>query len=278
MSLRFFIPVYDGRNESFLNRQTTTEIMEHETEQQEDYPATQRQDVASYEVADPSLQNKVNIMRPATEDESGFRVPSPVVVNPVESMTLSHSLMMPSSSANTMIRYVMTAVAVLLIVAAFLSIVTASQYHFLLACVWMTLLTFYIGFCFFIQETVMNSSSSRRRQIFHPVVHAMGDWIASGIKNFVDDCQSEYAVLMLSNEAAYDHYRHFNSTQAQLDVHAAESSRGRPRTRLFRLVIQPIMNVTFRRRRNFRKKRTMPQEDATACDMEAYTPPNVTAV
>jgi Ca2+/Na+ antiporter len=188
---------------------------------------------------------------------------------PAETRTLSHVLLVPSSKARTILRYGMTAVALLLIIAAFLSIITVSQYHFVLFCVWMVLLLFFVGFCFFIQETVFNASSNRHQQIFHPVVHAMSDWIGSGIINFVNDCQSEYALLMLSNEAAYDQYR----------PTPEETSRTRPRTKLFRIVIQPIMNVTIRRRRKLRhQKQQVPQKDVAAQDAAVYTPPNTTVV
>jgi hypothetical protein len=195
---------------------------------------------------------------------------------PAETTTLSHTLLLPSPNSNTVIRYVMTVVALLLIVAAFLSIFIASQYHFLLFCVWLILFIFFVGFCYFIQETAMNDSPRRRRQIFHPAVHAMGDWIASGIKNFVDDCQSEYAVLLLSNEAAHDHYRRFDSTTTRLGTN--DPSRTRPRTKLFRVVVQPVLNMAFWRRRKQPQKQHMPFDDVTARNTTAYAPPITTVV
>jgi hypothetical protein len=242
------------------------------------------QALSSMKYADPpldlggrTLQTPVNdtastVMDSTTEELQSTTKPSA----PAETTTVSHALLVPSPKANTIIRYVMTAVASLLIVAAFLSIATATQYRFLLGCVWTILLFFFIGFCYFIQETVINDASGRRRQIFHPAVHAMGDWIASGIKNFVEDCQNEYAVLLLSNEAAYDHYRQFDATATQPDGPGPT----RPRTKLFRAVVQPIMNVAFWRRRKHRRRKqnTIPHDKATPKNTVEYVPPPTNVV
>jgi hypothetical protein len=214
---------------------------------------------------------------------------------------ISHLLLLPPpQSTTTIVRYAMTTVAALLIVAAFLSIITASQYKFFLFCVWVILIGFFIGFCYFIHETVLNPSSSpkRRRQIFHPSVHAMSDWIVSGIHDFMNDCRNEYTVLMLlsTNPAADDDnpYREMNAT-TNAAVHDDDNNNNnndtirpndttRPRTKLFRMMVQPLMNITLpnlrrRRRRQQRDQQHEPcttttQRNGSSVPDSTYIPPD----
>jgi hypothetical protein len=209
---------------------------------------------------------------------------------------ISHLLFLPPPKAtNRIVRYAMTTVAALLIVAAFLSIITASQYKFLLFCIWVILILFFIGFCYFIHETVLNplSSPKRRRQIFHPSVHAMSDWIVSGIHDFMNDCRTEYTVLMLSDQAANDddHYHEMNATTSTA-VHDDNNNdtirpndTTRPRTKLFRMMVQPLMNITLpnlRRRRRQRRDQqhepctttTTTQRNGSSVPDSTYIPPD----
>lgn len=168
------------------------------------------------------------------------------------------------------VRWTMTAAALLLAVSAFLTVLVASHYRFLLACTWVVLLGFFVSLAWLIQQTVLSSSSSSRRdRVFHPAVHAVADWVLQEMQAFVEDCREEYRTLRIANEAAYDSYRETGgATEAVPETK-------RPRSKLFRAVVLPLLRFNFRRGRRKRRhketKMAQPQSDASS-----YVPPSET--
>jgi len=109
-------------------------------------------------------------------------------------------------NANSTVRWAMTAAAFLFVLAGFLTIVVASQYRFFLACVWVTLMFMFAAFVWFVQQTVICSSSRKAgsKRVFHPAVHAVAGWVQQQVQDFTDDARDYYDGLLLANEAAHD--------------------------------------------------------------------------
>jgi hypothetical protein len=139
------------------------------------------------------------------------------------------------------IRCVMTGAAGLLLLAASLTGMVALQYRFVLLCVWIILFALFVGFVIFVRETILCVQDRRgRRRVFHPAVHVVADWIAQEIHHFVEDCRDEYRLLLLANDPAFDSYHPHPIEEA--------GSQRRRQSRVFRVLVRPIMRWTWRGR------------------------------
>ena len=188
----------------------------------------------------------------------------------VEDIILSPLESVMTQNANSTVRWTMTGAGLLFLLAGFLTILVASRYRFILACVWATLLFMFGAFVWFVQQTVLCSSNNNnnKKRVFHPAVHAVADWVQQQVQDLRDDvrdCYSEY--LLLSNEPEFDSYRAASDFESDPTAHA--STEKKPKSALFRVFVKPALSVLFRGRRKRRQKR----EQAAADSGSAYVPP-----
>jgi hypothetical protein len=198
--------------------------------------------------------------QPAGKDQNGPPVcnDDEDIISPLEGIL--------KQNAEVTVRWTMTAVAALLAISAFLTVLVASNYRFLVACLWATLLVMFVGFAWFVQQTVFCAPGQSRR-VFHPAVHAVADWVMKEVNAFVEDCRDEYTALKIANEAAYENYRESAGAAS-----AQEPEERKPKSKLFRIMVKPLLNLTFRGRRKRRKEQTMHQQTKAS----SYVPPTET--
>ena len=164
----------------------------------------------------------------------------------------------------TVIRYSMTLLLVLFISAAILSIRSTQQYSLIVIVIWIVLTVIFVAFCYMIDETILqmvdtNPTCHRRRRrrqqqrsVFHPLIHTVRNYIQTGMINFVDDCRTEYHSLhtMITNNNDDDsnlyHTPPTDATNYQ-NISAPPTS-PRNKTRLFRILVQPILHLHWRKR------------------------------
>jgi hypothetical protein len=168
-----------------------------------------------------------------------------------------------STTANAAVvatlRWLMTGTLALLATAAILSLWAATQYRLILLVGWMIVGFLFVGFCLVLQDTVLDVGRRRqRRRVFHPAVHAMADWVVSGVTDFLDDCRDEYQrLLLLSNSDSAKAGEELSATTGH------EEDRKKPRSRLFRVMVQPLFQLRMRRQRR-RQEKHQKKESTTA--------------
>lgn len=183
----------------------------------------------------------------------------------------------PSLSEST-VRTAMTVAAALLAVAAVLSVFAVTSYHLFLACVWIILLTLFVGFCFFIQETILSDAQrQQRRRVFHPVVHAVADWISYHVTAFVEDCRDEYQWQMLTNGSADSSSNEYNTNvNKNGDPRQHQQERRQPRSPVFRVLVQPFSQWNQRRRTKRRERQARKNNGPENVESTSYVPPQPT--
>jgi hypothetical protein len=167
------------------------------------------------------------------------------------------------------LRWLMTGTLALLASAAILSLWAATQYRLLLLVGWMIVGFLFVGFCLVLQDTVLDAGGrKRRRRVFHPVVHAMADWVVLGVTDFLDDCRDEYQrLLLLSNSDS-------SKTGDEMNTTTGDEERKKPRSRLFRVMVQPLFQLRMRRQRRRQEKRQKKESVAVPTHGSAtYIPP-----
>ena len=164
----------------------------------------------------------------------------------------------------TVIRYSMTLLLVLFISAAILSIRSTQQYSLIVIVIWIVLTVIFASFCYMIDETILqmvdtnptchrqHRRQQRQRTVFHPLIHTFHNYIQTGMINFVDDCRTEYHSLhtMITNNNDDDrNLYHTPPTDAtNYQNMSAPPTSPRNKTRLFRILVQPILHLHWRKR------------------------------
>lgn len=165
------------------------------------------------------------------------------------------------------VRYSMTLLLVLFLAAAILSIRSTQQYSFIVIVIWILLLFLFIAFCYMIDETILHVNThdptrrrQRRRNVFHPLIHTVHDYIITGMTNFVEDCRTEYHFLhtMITYTADTNDPDMASTTTAPPQ---------RTKTRFFRMIVQPVLHFHWRRHR----KRPTPSSSSTKDDNTTTT-------
>jgi hypothetical protein len=160
----------------------------------------------------------------------------------------------------------MTAAAALFAISAFLTILVASNYRFFIACVWVILGILFVGFVWFVQQTVLcTSQPGARRRAFHPAVHAVADWVIREVKDIAADCRNEYLQLIANKPA------HESGYVAEPTM--PETQRTHPRSKLFRNIVKPLIKLTFGGRRKRRKEK---KKQKSTEESKSYVPPTTT--
>jgi hypothetical protein len=167
------------------------------------------------------------------------------------------------------LRWLMTGTLALLATAAILSLWAATQYRIILLVGWMIVGFLFVGFCLVLQDTVLDvGRQRRRRRVFHPAVHAMADWVVLGVTDFLDDCRDEYQrLLLLSNSDSAQ-------TGDEMSLTTGVQERKKPRSRLFRVMVQPLFQLRMRRQRRRQEKQQKKECAAVPTnDSAEYIPP-----
>jgi hypothetical protein len=186
------------------------------------------------------------------------------------------------SQVAVVVRYVMTLLLGLLIISALLSITAVQHYKFILSVLWIIIVSLFVGFCYFIYETILDVESgtltrdgrSRRSRgtgsmtVFHPMVHKVNDYIVSGILNFIDDCRTEYTELKL---ILPDNDDGAHQPQPKEQEQSSLPKQRRKTTQFFRVIVRPILHITFRRRKQRPQRPRQYDDDTNTHAM--YTPP-----
>ena len=170
----------------------------------------------------------------------------------------------------SVVRYVMTFLLLLFILAAILSILSMKQYRFVVTLLWILLIFLFLGFCAFIDETVMrnptlhNHHSHRRRGLFHPIIPTIvHDYIVAGFTDFIHDCHTyDYRNHMgrISNTSAWD-----TTTDDNTGADDAPRSSRPPRTKLFRILVVPPIRALWAFRTRHRRR---PPSTTTATELD----------
>lgn len=171
----------------------------------------------------------------------------------------------------SVVRYVMTFLLLLFIIAALLSIGSMKQYRFVVTFLWILLIFLFLGFCGFIDETVLrNPTLHRRRGLFHPIIPTVvvHDYIVAGFHDFIHDCHT-YDYLhhrgRISNTPAWD------TTNDDPNETAGPRSSTPPRTKLFRIL---VVVLPMQALRNFRMRHNRRRPPSTTTVVSSLDPPN----
>ena len=193
-----------------------------------------------------------------------------VILSPIESVM--------HQNVNSTVRWTMTGAALLFVLAGFLTILVASQYRFVLACVWATLLFMFVAFVWFVQQTVI-CSNSRNKRVFHPALHAVAGWVQQRVQDLRDDARACYdEVLLLANEPEFDNYKEASYFESESgdnkNSNKARRTDGdgrKPKSALFRVILKPALSVILGGRRRRRQKRA---QQETTPSSSLYVPPS----
>ena len=188
----------------------------------------------------------------------------------------------PSSSESLRsIQFAMTLLFVLLAPAALLSLCVAQQYRFLVLTFWIFLWMLFGSLIWFLQYVTQHPT------ILHPVLHRMARAIVQEYRHFVTDWQNE--ILLLTNGTDDPPLSQQQQQQQQHDRgeenNNNETARPRPKSRIFRVLVQPLVPFLTRRRqqqpkrertekRRWRQPKRASNSTPPSPEDDAYSPPD----
>jgi hypothetical protein len=161
----------------------------------------------------------------------------------------------------TALRFALSLLGVALVVAALATIVSIRQYRFVVTTFWIMLLVAYIALAHFLQYIV-------GRDVLPPVVRHVVNVSQREFQDFVHDWQSQVLLLTNHNDGnnhesdipsamAYDYTAFADGTSNPSEQqHSTDTRLPRPpRSRIFRVVVQPWLPLLSKRRRQQRQQR-----------------------
>jgi len=187
------------------------------------------------------------------------------------------------------IQFVMTLLFTLFVAGALLSFLAAQQYRLIVAIVWL-LLSCWLGLlCYLVLEAIQDDTThntERRRrgrvaQLFHPMVQTAADLVATEIQNFRNDWSEQVLLLTYQEEGdaveeeeddagdnknnteqpTNNNKQRWRRRSSQRDN--AGGGRKQPKSRLFRILVRPILPLIQRRKQQQQKQQQpAPMNDA----------------
>lgn len=159
-------------------------------------------------------------------------------------------------TAQASVQLAMTLLVALLVPAAFLTILCAPQYAFIITISWAMIILLFFAFTCFARSIILRDA---RAKIFHPYLHAVVDPFLQEIDNFNQDWKEEMLLLTdgtvdQSSDAPKD------CSTAELPQHgppfalpdeaqATVSKRRKPKSIIFRVMVKPFVPLVRRRKR-----------------------------
>lgn len=177
------------------------------------------------------------------------------------------------------IQFGMTLLFTLIVAAGFLSFLAARNYRFVVAIVWLLLISLFSLFAFFVQEGVLGSEkgTGRARRVFHPVIHAAADMLVAELENFRKDWNEQILLLTNGEErqeedvVSDDDLDNLNHGELSHQEHVMPVKKGRwknrfrgkshkfrssgsseqqpPRSRVFLVLVKPLLPILRQQRR-----------------------------
>lgn len=228
-------------------------------------PKAEQQLLTTHTISEEPIAHPTNA--PVSDDE--------VVEEDVFDENISPLEAVLTQNTETTVRWTMTAAASLFGVAAFLTVLVASNYRFFLACVWVMLGFMFVGFVWFVQQTILCAKSQSPRRVFHPAVHAVADWVIREVQHFADDFRDEYLQL-IDEKAAYDSYNDNGYVAEPTVPQTQQQQQRKPKSKLFRAIVKPLMHLALGGGRRKRRKEKKKQQQAEESSKSAYVPPATT--
>jgi hypothetical protein len=150
-------------------------------------------------------------------------------------------------STQASIQWGVTLLFVLLLPAVFLTITSNPKYAFVVCLFWLVLLTLFLGLIWVIRAFVLNDS---RAQVLHPLVHMIAEKIVQEIREFHSDFRQE--LLLLTDgpveEANETETADTRQSPATINRRSMSSQSRKPRSAIFRAVVQPLLPLMRRRK------------------------------
>jgi hypothetical protein len=162
------------------------------------------------------------------------------------------------------VRLGMTLLFALLVPAALLTVWCApKQYALVIGAFWLLLILLFMGLVWVVRAVIMNDARAR---VFHPYLHAVADHLFQEYNDFREDWRHE--ILLLTDGPAEEEKTTAAAAQTQTQTPTLPAKRRKPKSTVFRAIVQPFLPL-FRRRRR-RKQREQEEKDSSS-----YVPPSV---
>lgn len=208
--------------------------------------------MSSRQGKDPGRKLEPVVVTTVTSEESGE---TKHIIEDTEK-ALAFDIFPKSTKAS--IQMGMTLLFILLLPAVFLTITSNPEYAFVIGIFWFILVSLFIGLIWVVRSVMLNDS---RAQVFHPIVHAVAERIIQEFTDFRDDIRQE--IHLIADGSVDDEYVKGSESSSQPKEQTTTRStrkrlmsgnQRRPKSAIFRTVIQPLLPLVRRRKRRQNKE------------------------